>query len=62
MDVALGSALLIAACTLLWKCLPRENEVIPLLRKPGMEITATLLFVTGLSVGTALLLRGFLSY
>ncbi len=60
MDLAIGLALLAASAILFWSSLPRNGEMQDFLKKPGMEVTVTLLFVTALTMGGALLLRGIL--
>lgn len=61
MDLAIGLVILIASALLFWFSLPRGQEVAPFLRRPGMEVMVSLLFVTGLTMGGALFLRGLLS-
>ena len=60
MDIAIGAVILVASVVLFWSCLPIGNEMIPFLKKPGMEVTVTLLIVIGVSVGGALLIRGLI--
>jgi len=60
MDLAIGLILLAASAILLWFSLPQNGEMAEFLKKPGAEAIVTLLFVTGLTMGGALLLRGLL--